>query len=299
MDRLTSMSVFAKVVETGSFAAAASILGLSSPMVGKHVRFLEERLGSQLIHRTTRRQNLTDVGRSYYEHCRSLIVQADAADAIARDQHGTPRGVLSVTMPVLFGRRCAAPILLGLAKTHPELELRLSFSDHHVDLITDGFDLSVRSGAVTEGAGLMIRRIGQQRMTVCASPDYLAKHGMPETIEAIEDHQGIVYSRSGRAKTWLFPEPQGTTGSVLPRTRLLFDDLEAIMDAALQGMGLAWLPCWLVRSNVRSGALVKVLPDTPGLAFDIQALWLQTPHMPLRLRVAIDALAAGLPGVLG
>jgi DNA-binding transcriptional LysR family regulator len=295
MDRLTSMSVFARVAEVGSFAAAAELFGISAPMVGKHVRFLEERLGTRLINRTTRRQSLTEFGRLYYERCRQVLAEADAADALADDLLGVPRGVLRVTAPVLFGRRCVARVLLKLASAHPDLELGLSFSDRPMDLIEDGFDLAIRNGATGEGVGLMSRRLARQRMTVCAAPAYIEAHGEPRSIADLEGHEAILYGRSGRTRTWLFPKGEGAPVAVTPRSRLRLDDLEAIMDAAVAGMGLAWLPCWLVRDHLRSGALVRVLPDEPNIAFESHALWLQTPHLPLRLRLAIDTLAAELP----
>lgn len=149
MDRLASMAVFVKAVDLGSFAAAAAALDLSGPMVGKHVRFLEERLGVRLLNRTTRRQSLTDFGRAYYERCRVVLAEAEAADALAADQLSEPRGRLRVTMPALFGRRCVVPILLKLAERYPALELDLSFSDHFADLAGDGFDLAIRSLAAS------------------------------------------------------------------------------------------------------------------------------------------------------
>jgi DNA-binding transcriptional LysR family regulator len=299
MDRLTSMSVFAKVAEVGSFAAAADVFGLSAPMVGKHVRALEERLGARLINRTTRRQSLTEFGRLYYERCKLVLAEAHAADALADELLGVPRGPLRVSVPVLFGRRCVVPVLLKLARLHPELELSLSFSDRPVDLIEDGFDLAIRNGATGDGVGLISRLVARQRMTVCASPTYLDAHGAPRTISELEAHEAIIYSRSGRARSWQFPQGDGAPISVTPKSRLRLDDLEAIADAAVAGMGLAWLPCWLVRDHVASGALVRVLADAPNIAFDSHALWLQTPHLPLRLRLAIDALAAELPKFMG
>src|SRR5919198_6107079 len=163
MDRLASMAVFVKAVDLGSFAAAADALNLSGPMVGKHVRFLEERLGVRLINRTTRRQNLTEFGRAYYERCRVLLAEAEAADALAADQLSEPRGKLRVTMPVLFGRRCVAPILLELAKHYPALELDLSLNDRIADLAEDGYDLAVRTGSLEDESGVVARRIARQR----------------------------------------------------------------------------------------------------------------------------------------
>lgn len=299
MDRLTSMAVFVKTVDLGSFAATAAALDLSGPMVGKHVRFLEERLGVRLINRTTRRQNLTDFGRAYYERCRMVLAEAEAADALAADQLSEPRGKLRVIMPVHFGRRCVAPILLELAQRYPALELDLSFSDPIADLAEDGCDLAIRTGNLEDQAGVMARRVARQRMVVCASPSYLELHGLPRQIGDLGSHQTIIYRRSGRVvQPWLFPRHGQPALEVMPVSRLRFDDLAAIADAAAAGMGLAWLPYWLVRERIQAGALVPLLSDQPGFLYDAYALWLQTPHLPLKVRLAVDALAATLPRLM-
>lgn len=299
MDRLTSMAVFVKTVDLGSFAATAAALDLSAPMVGKHVRFLEERLGVRLINRTTRRQSLTDFGRAYYERCRTVLAEAEAADALAADQLSEPRGKLRVIMPVHFGRRCVAPILLELAQRYPALELDLSFSDPIADLAEDGCDLALRTGNLEDQAGVMARRVARQRMVVCASPSYLEMHGLPRQIEDLGSHQTIIYRRSGRVvQPWLLPRHGQPALEVMPVSRLRFDDLAAIADAAAAGMGLAWLPYWLVRERIQAGALVPLLSDQPGFLYDAYALWLQTPHLPLKVRLAVDALAAALPRLM-
>jgi DNA-binding transcriptional LysR family regulator len=298
MDRLTSMAVFVKAVDLGSFTAAAEALDLSGPMVGKHVRFLEERLGVRLLNRTTRRQSLTEVGRAYYERCRAVLAEAAAADALAADQLTEPRGKLRASLPVHFGRRCALPILLDLARQHPSLELDLSFSDRIADLAEEGIDLAIRTGELDDRAGLIARRVARQRMVVCASPGYLERHGRPESIEDLGLHQAIIYRRSGRVNPWLFPRCGKPPAEAMPVHRLRLDDLDAIADAAAAGMGIAWLPSWLVRDHVQAGALLELLPDQPGFLYDCHALWLQTPQLPLKVRLAVDALAAGLPGYM-
>ncbi|RWB94159.1 LysR family transcriptional regulator [Mesorhizobium sp.] len=299
MDRLTSMAVFVKTVDLGSFAATAAALDLSGPMVGKHVRFLEERLGVRLINRTTRRQSLTDFGRAYYERCRMVLAEAEAADALAADQLSEPRGKLRVIMPVHFGRRCVAPILLELAQRYPALELDLSFSDPIADLAEDGCDLAIRTGNLEDRAGVMARRVARQRMVVCASPSYLEMHGLPRQIGDLGSHQTIIYRRSGRVvQPWLFPRHGQPALEVMPVGRLRFDDLAAIADAAAAGMGLAWLPYWLVRERIQAGALVPLLSDQPGFLYDAYALWLQTPQLPLKVRLAVEALAAALPRLM-
>ncbi|GLQ77684.1 LysR family transcriptional regulator [Mesorhizobium huakuii] len=300
MDRLESMAVFVKAVDLGSFAAAAVALDLSGPMVGKHVRFLEDRLGVRLINRTTRRQSLTDFGRAYYERCRIVLAEAEAADALAADQFSEPRGRLRVTMPAHFGRHCVTPVLLKLARHYPMLELDLSLSDRFADLAEDGFDLAIRTGDLDDKAGVIARRVARQGMVVCAAPSYLGLHGEPRRIEDLADHQAIVYRRLGQVvQPWLFAHEGQPAREIMPTGRLRLDDLDAIADAAVEGMGLAWLPWWLVRQRIEAGALVALLPDQPRYLYDCHALWLQTPHLPLKVRLAVDALAAALPKLIG
>ncbi|MDX8490171.1 LysR family transcriptional regulator [Mesorhizobium sp. VK22B] len=299
MDRLESMEVFVKAVDLGSFAAAATALDLSGPMVGKHVRFLEERLGARLINRTTRRQSLTDFGRAYYERCRIVLAEAQAADALAADQLSEPRGKLRVTMPAHFGRHCVTPILLALARYYPTLELDLSLSDRFADLVEDGLDLAIRTGTLDDRAGIIARRVARQRMIVCASPPYIERFGQPLRLDDIAGHQAIIYRRLGQAlQPWLFPRDDGSVTEIAPAGRLRFDDLDAIADAATEGMGLAWLPYWLVRQRIEAGRLIRLLPDQSDYLYDCHALWLQTPHLPLKVRLAVDALAAGLPRMM-
>lgn len=298
MDRLTSMAVFVRAADLGSFAAAGAALGVSGPMVGKHVRSLEARLGVRLLNRTTRRQSLTEFGRAYYERCRLILAEAEAADALAAEQLAEPRGKLRVTMPALLGRHCIVPILLQLVHRHPSLELDLSLGDPLADLVEGGFDLAVRTGDLEDRADVIARRVARQRMLVCAAPDYLETQGRPLDIDDLGRHRAILYGRSGRARPWLIPRDDGPPVEVTPPSRLRLDDMAAIADAAAAGLGLAWLPSWLVRERLAAGTLVAVLEAQPGFPYDCHALWLRTPHLPLRVRLAIDALAAALPRLM-
>jgi DNA-binding transcriptional LysR family regulator len=298
MDRLSSMAAFVKAVDLGSFAAAAAALDLSGPMVGKHVRFLEERLGVALLNRTTRRQQLTEFGKAYYERCRIILTEAEAADALAADHLSEPRGKLRVTMPVHFGRQCVMPVLLDLARRHPALQLDLSFTDRLTDLAEEGQDLAIRTGELADRAGTMARRLARQKMIVCASPSYIAANGKPHSIEEIAGHEAVVYRRSGSVAPWLFPREGREPLEIALSSRLRFDDLNAIAEAATAGVGLAWLPSWLVRERLNEGALVDVLPDETSYLYDAYAVWLQTPRMPLKMRLAIDELARALPKLM-
>jgi DNA-binding transcriptional LysR family regulator len=199
---------------------------------------------------------------------------------------------------VLFGRRCVAPILLDLAQRYPALELDLSFGDPITDLAEGGHDLAIRTGDLEDKAGVIARRVARQRMVVCASPAYLERHGMPRRLEELGNHHAIIYRRSGRIRPWLFPRDGQRPIEIMPAGRLRLDDLDAIAEAAASGMGLAWLPCWLIRERIRTGALVRVLPDQPEFLYDGYALWPQTPHLAPKVRVAVDALAAALPRLM-
>jgi DNA-binding transcriptional LysR family regulator len=298
-DGLAGVSVFVATVEAGNFANAAARLHRSRSAVGKTIARLERRLGARLFYRTTRSQSLTEEGQAFYERCSRALAEIQAGEATLESGRQEAIGRLRVSAPVLFGRRCVAPILMDLARRHPKLELELSFSDRRVDLVDEGFDLAVRNGALDDGANLTARRIALQRMAICASPAYLAAHGTPRVVADVGKFDGVVYGRSGWKRWWPIPRPDGGVEEASPRTRLCLDDLEAIADAAAAGFGLAWLPCWLIRDRVRAGALVLVLPDAPRLELESYVVWPQSPRLPMRVRLAIDALAAELPGAVG
>jgi DNA-binding transcriptional LysR family regulator len=297
LDRLESMKVFVRVADLGSFTKAAAALELSGPMVGRHVRQLEERLGARLINRTTRRQGLTELGRTYYDRCRTVLAEVEAADAAVTEQLATPRGRLRVAMPVHLGRHCVAPILLALAKEHPLLELDLSFEDRLVDL-EDGYDLAIRTGSLADRAGVVARRVATQSMILCASPSYLEEHGAIRSLVDLHRHQGVVYRRGGRVRPWLFPQEGGQPAEITLASQLRMDDLDVIADAAAEGMGVAWLPSWLVRGRLATGSLIRVLPEQPSYPYDCHALWTPAPRLAPKLRAAIDALATKLPALM-
>jgi DNA-binding transcriptional LysR family regulator len=295
-DALNGIGVFVIAVESGGFAAAAARLNLSRSAVGKTVARLESRLRVRLFHRTTRTQVLTDDGQIFYERCLRALEELRAGEATLESGRKETAGRLRVSMPVLFGRRCVAPVLAELAREHPKLELDLRFSDRLVDVIEDGFDLVIRTGLIGDGPGLMKRRIALQGMMVCAAPSYLQTYGTPLVLEDIANHHAVTYGRAGRILPWLFPRADAKAVEITPRSRLRFDDLSALADATVAGFGLAWLPCWLIRDLVHAGALVPVLADQPRLLIETHALWPQSPHLPLRVRLAIDALADKLAG---
>jgi DNA-binding transcriptional LysR family regulator len=298
-DRLAGIHEFVAVVEAGGFAAAAARLNLSRSAVGKTVARLEARLGARLCHRTTRALSLTDDGQAFYERCVRMLAELEAGEAALESGRVEPSGKVRVTVPVVFGRRCVAPVLYEAARQHRQLKLEVSFTDRPVDLIEEGYDLAVRNGHLRNVAGLMTRTLARQRMTVCGSPAYLAERGRPVELEDLARHETIAYARASGATPWIFPDENGAMVEAPIDSRIRLDDLEAISDAATAGMGLAWLPCWLIRARVASGELVRVLDNRRAAEFNSSGLWPQSPFLPSRVRVLIDALAARLPAMMG
>ena len=297
VDRFAGITPFVDAAEAGSFTAAAARLKLSRSAIGKAVSRLERRLGTRLFHRTTRSQTLTEAGHLFYEHCQRALAELRAAEALLDEGRTDVAGRLRVTVPVLFGRHCVAPVLWALARAHPKLELELNFNDGLADFRDHGFDLAVRhEPAPVDGGLIASRRVSRQRMTVCASPSYLERAGRPRRLDDLARHRAVVFERDGRMRPWRFPRP----GSALPReltppVAVRMDDLEAIADAVADGLGLGWLPCWLIWERVRSGALVPLLPSSTRLQTDFHVHWVATPNPPPRLRYAIEALVNGLP----
>lgn len=298
-DRLTGISAFVQAVEAGSFALAAERLHLTRSAVGKSIARLEERLGTRLFLRTTRRQALTTDGQAFYDHCVRALTELDAGAAALSAARLSPQGRLHVSAPVLFGRLCVAPVLLELAARYPKLELQMSLTDRVVDLVDENVDLVLRSGTLRNApADLVARKLGEQTMRLCASPDYLARHGTPRNVVELEGHHGVLYAAGRRDITWSLSDESGSMRTVTMKHRLRFDDLETIVAAVKAGAGIARLPCWLVGNDLRQGTLVALMPEASGPRIDVHLAWRRTRHLPTRVRIAIDMLAARLPEVL-
>ncbi len=299
-DNLDGVATFVQVVEAGSFALAAERMNLTRSAVGKAISRLEARLGVRLLHRSTRSQSLTTEGQSYYEGCVRALAELDNAEA-ALDHSGIePSGRLRVSVPEAFGHLCVAPVLLDLARQYPKLQIDLSFTDRVVDLVEEGIDLAVRIGELRDSATLAARSLGTQHVAIGASPAYLAQHGTPRRLDDLADHVGIAYSCGGNVAPWW-----GASGAAKPtptvqvRSQISMDDIQAIAAAAIDGYGLAWLPCWLLTRFVQSGALAPVLGSYRVRSQEIYAVWPKERHLRAKTRVAIDALKARIPAMIG
>ncbi|WP_233496858.1 LysR family transcriptional regulator [Dyella sp. AtDHG13] len=297
-DKLDGIATFVQVVEAGSFAVAAERLNLTRSAVGKIIARLEARLGTRLLQRTTRAQNLTEDGQAYYDCCVRALAELDAAEVMLEGGRQQPRGRLRVSLPIAFGHLCAAPVLMELARQHPGLSVDMSFSDRRVDLIEEGFDLALRIGELRDSSSLSARRLGLQYMSIGASPAYIARHGMPTQLHELEAHATIAYSRAGVAAPWDMRDDAGHTTRVRIQPQLSTDDVQMIATAAIAGFGLARMPSWLLARYVKTGELVTVKGRCSQAPQDIHVVWPTTRYMPSKTRFAIDALVAAIPALL-
>ncbi|NDW04167.1 LysR family transcriptional regulator [Jiella pacifica] len=295
IDRLASMSVFVKVADSGSFAAAAAELDISAQMVGKHVATLEARLGARLIARTTRRQNLTELGRAYYRQCRVVLAEAEAADALAEDVAAEPRGRLRINASVTFGSASLAPLVLSYADRHPKVEVDLVLSDRRVDLIEDGFDAVVRIGELADSS-LIARPLGPYCLMPAAAPTYLARHGRPAHPRDLAEHQCLVFlgSSETRSHIWAFRR-QGEVEEVRVGGRLRMNDTRAMLHAAEAGAGVVMGPEMLIAPLLAAGRLERLLPDWDAPSWPMHVLYAPDRRPTAKLRTFLDMLAEAFP----
>ncbi|MBC6623393.1 LysR family transcriptional regulator [Pseudomonas sp.] len=283
--RFDGVELFLQIVESGNLTEAAERLSLTRSAVGKGLARLEARLGTCLLQRSTRRQRLTEDGQAYYEHCLRALAELEAAESVLASGRQQPRGRLRVSVPLAFGHHYAAPALWALLDRYPELEIDLCFSDRMIDLVQEGFDMAVRIGPLPDTDRLSARLLGQQVMGLAASPAYLQRKGAIGSIEDLAAHRGIAY-RSNTAQRSRLASP------------LIVDDLQAVADAAIAGVGLAWLPSWLIAHYALRGQLQAVLPSYREQPAPIHVIWPTAAHMPAKTRCAIDALVAATPSCL-
>lgn len=296
LDRVTGMQVFVRVVSLGSFSAAARSLGLSQTMVTKHIAALEERLGVTLLHRTTRRLNLTEAGRRYLQSSERILAEIEEAETLAVADRVEPRGTLRINVPLAFGMREIAPILPRFAARHPKLTVDLGLADRMVDLIEERWDLAIRIGRMADSS-LVARKLAPLRLMVCASPAYLKEHGTPKTVDDLRQHSCLGYTLSAAtsADRWLFGKDGKMSVPISGRFRA--DNGDALRLAALEGLGLIYQPTFLLADDLRAGRLRAVTLDQPPVTFDgVFAVYPAERHPPAKVRACIDFLVEAFRG---
>ncbi|WP_233888006.1 LysR family transcriptional regulator [Paraburkholderia flagellata] len=286
MDRLISMTVFARAAELGSFSAAAEALQMSSQLVGKHVQTLEQHLGARLLNRTTRRQRLTEVGAAYYDRVKLILAEVDSAEGLVAEAHRKPQGRLRISAPVTFGNYALSRKLPDYLLAYPDVSLELSLSNRYVDLLSEGFDAVFRIGELTD-SGLVARPLAPYRMKLCAAPSYLAEAAPINVPQDLAFHICLGFQHPELGSHWTFCGHQGVM-SVPISGRLTVDSGEALMAAARAGMGLLLQPAELVEDDIAAGRLVEVLRDFPAPSRPLHILFAPDRRMTPKLRSFLD-----------
>jgi DNA-binding transcriptional LysR family regulator len=290
MDRLTEMEAFIRVVDLGGFTDAAKKLGMSKSAISKHVSALEARIGARLLNRTTRRVSPTEIGLAYYDRASRVLAEAGEADAMAASMQGAPRGELRISAPLSFGIRQMAPAVAEFLCAYPEVSARVSFDDRFVELIAEGFDLAVRIGALPDST-LMARKLAETSLMLVASPDYLARRGAPEGIDALAGHELLHYAHLASGAAWRLRGPHGEERQVRAVGRLTVNNGDALLCAAEDGLGIALTPAFIAAGSLREGRIVEVLPDCRPAPLGIWAIYPPGRYPQPKLRVFVDFLA--------
>jgi DNA-binding transcriptional LysR family regulator len=289
VDTLASMTMFVRVVEMGSFAAAAEASDVSPTMAGKHIRAIEQRLGARLLHRTTRRQQLTEVGRLYYERCKLVLADVELAERSAHELQATPRGRLRITAPMSFGSRRLTPALTEYLQRYPDVSVELSLDNRVYDLVSEGYELGIRIGAIDDPQ-LVVRPLQPYRMLLAASPAYLAKHGTPSIPEELSKHICLGLTNWRRRDHWRLLGPDGRECDAPVQGRLSVDHGDALRVAALHGAGIVLQPEVLLSDDLAEGRLMPVLPGWAPPSTPMHLLYAQDRRPTAKLRSMIDFL---------
>jgi DNA-binding transcriptional LysR family regulator len=290
-DPLAGVTVFAAAARAGSFTVAAERLGLTKSAVGKAVARLEARLGTKLFHRTTRLTRLTADGEAYLAACAAAIDEITAAQAALASAGRVLSGRLRVDMPVAFGRRVLLPILIDIARSHPDLNLSLTFTDATSDLLHDDVDLAIRFGALKDSSHLIARHLVDQDRVICAAPSYLDRHGRPKISADLRSHYCVVGSPKGPPLAWVIREDGEEKRFTPPPTHQLSDG-EAMVAAAVAGLGLCQVPVSMAREHLARGELEAVLTDISTVPVEVHAVWPRQAHLSPRVRHLVDRLLA-------
>jgi DNA-binding transcriptional LysR family regulator len=291
LDRLTGMAVFAKVVDAGSFAAAARHFGMSPAMATTHVQTLEERLGVRLLNRTTRRVSATEVGQNFYERCLRILSDLEEAEGAAGELQSAPRGLLRVTAPVSFGTRKLVPAIADYLVSYPDVSIDLSLDDPYLDLLEKRFDLAIRLGHLADSS-LIARKLCTLATILCASPGYLEKNSAPRTPRDLIGHNCLVYTYATPQSVWNFVDQNGKEDVVRISGRFLADSGDALLALVLRDGGVVLGPDYLVDDDLRAGRLIRLLPEyaTPETA--VHAVYPHSRHLSAKTRTFIDFLAS-------
>lgn len=284
LQNAAAMLLFAEVVEAGGFTEAARRLGLSKASVSRQIAALERRLGAQLLRRTTRRMSLTEVGELFHARCLRVAEEAEGAERSVGDMQAEPRGEIRLAAPMSFGHLHVAPLLPAFLERHPKVRIHLDLTDRRVDLVREKFDLSIRVSPALPESSYVQRKLCTLQLLLCAAPSYLARHGTPRRPEDLRAHNCLGYASPPQRWTLAHEQRVETSGN------LSIDNGDALRRVALAGLGIVYLPSFLVGPDVRAGRLVRLLPAESHVVGGAWALYPSSRHPASKVRALIDFL---------
>jgi DNA-binding transcriptional LysR family regulator len=295
MDTVVGLQLFIRVVETGSFSKASADLGITQPTATKHVAALEARLGARLLHRSTRGVTPTEVGAAYYDKCKVIAHELEAADSLAALMQSRVQGTLRISTSVAFGRRVMTPLVLRFMQQHPGLQIDLSFDDRYVNLVEQGVDLAVRMGRLADSS-LGARYLGTNPWVLVAADDYLRRRGTPDSPQALREHDALIYSSVQGDERWHFLGGDGARLTVPVKGPLRSNNLSALLAAACAGLGLAALPWYVAHDAVRDGAVRPLLAHWALPEQEIHAVFTSPRLLPTKVKGFVEFLQQHFDG---
>ena len=289
MDRLTEMEAFANVVDQGGFTDAARKMGISKSAVSKHVSSLEARLGARLLNRTTRRVSPTEIGLAYYDRARRVLNDAGEADAMVNSMQAAPSGLLRISVATDFGVNHLSPVLGQFLRSFPDITVNMVMSNRYVELISEGFDVAVRIGEL-EDSSLRARRLAETKKRMVGAPSYFSAFGRPERIDDLNEHKLLHYSNQSAGCVWRLTAPSGEARQVRSAGWLTVNDGQTLLNAAIGGLGIAYLPNYLYAQAMREGLVEEAIPDLPVDVQGIHAVYPPGRFTQPKVRAFIDYL---------
>jgi DNA-binding transcriptional LysR family regulator len=290
IESFRSIVHFVTAANAQSFTDAAEQLGISKSAIGKSISLLEQNLGTVLFHRTTRKITLTTEGEAYLASCLIALETLQVAENALRSKLTEPSGTLRIDMPAAFGRSVMMPILLNIAERFPHLKLTITFNDKVIDPLDIGFDLAIRFGAVKDSTDLVAKKLNEQHLVLCASPDYLARYGTPQSADDLRVHRCIMAWRGGRPLSWRIKDLQGDDFRFSPDAFHQISDGDAMVDACVYGAGIIQFPEFLLRPYIKRGELVVILPELEPSPTELSIIWPRSRYLLPSVRFIVDEL---------
>ncbi|NKB28979.1 MAG: LysR family transcriptional regulator [Rhodobacteraceae bacterium] len=289
MDRLTEMEAFATVVDQGGFTDAARKMGISKSAVSKHVSSLEARLGARLLNRTTRRVSPTEIGLVYYDRARRVLNDAGEADSLVTAMQSAPSGLLRISVATDFGANHLSPVIGEFLQSYPDITVNMVLNNRYVELISEGFDMAVRIGEL-EDSTLRARKLTETTRRMIAAPSYFEAYGRPKKIDDLNEHKLLHYSNQANAAVWKLTAPSGEKRQVRTAGWLTVNDGQSLLNAAISGLGIAYLPSFLYEDAMAEGLVEEAIPDLPIETQGIYAVYPPGRFTQPKVRAFIDFL---------